>query len=54
MKLPDIIILSLSIVFLIIGIDQVITVGFAGAYWAIMLALILFFVFNLRRRKKTR
>jgi hypothetical protein len=51
MKLPDIIILSASIVFLIIGIDQIISIGFTSAYWAIMLALIFFFVFNLRRRK---
>jgi hypothetical protein len=52
MKLLDIILLSLAVVFLIIGIDQVTTIGFGNAYWAIMLALIFFFVFNLRRRKK--
>jgi hypothetical protein len=52
MRLPEVIILSLAVVFLIVGIDQIITVGFASAYWALMLALILFFVFNLRRRKK--
>jgi hypothetical protein len=52
MKLPDVIILSLAVVFIIIGIDQIITSGFGNAYWAIMLALILFFVYNLRRRKK--
>ncbi len=52
MKLPDIVLLSLAVVFLIIGIDQIITLGFAHAYWAIMLALILFFIYNLRRRKR--
>lgn len=51
MKLIDILIISASVVFLIIGIDQIITLGFAKAYWAVMLALILFFVFNLRRRR---
>ena len=51
MKLIDILILSTSVAFLIIGIDQIMKVGFTDAYWAIMLALILFFVFNLRRRK---
>jgi hypothetical protein len=51
MKVLDIVILSTAIVFLIIGIDQIMKVGFADAYWAIMLALVLFFVFNLRRRK---
>jgi hypothetical protein len=51
MKLLDIIILSLAVVFLIIGIDQIITLGFASAYWAMMAALVFFFVFNFRRRK---
>ena len=51
MKLPDILILSAAVVFLIIGIDQVMKVGFANGYWAMMLALIFFFVFNLRRGK---
>jgi hypothetical protein len=51
MKLADILILSIAIVFLIIGIDQVMKNGIADAYWAFMLALVLFFVFNLRRRK---
>ena len=53
MKLPDIILLSLAVVFLIIGIDQIITLGFGHAYWALMLAMILFFVFTLRKRKKS-
>ena len=52
MKLPDIILLSLAVVFLVIGIDQIVTLGFGHAYWAIMLALIFFFVYNLRRRKR--
>jgi predicted benzoate:H+ symporter BenE len=52
MKLPDIILLSLAVVFLIVGIDQIITLGLGNAYWAMMLALVFFFVYNLRRRKK--
>lgn len=52
MKLVDIILLSLAVVFLIIGIDQTIVLGFSKAYWAIMLALIFFFVYNLRKRKQ--
>ena len=51
MKIVDIIILSLSVVFLIIGIDQIIVLGFSHGYWAIMIALVLFFVYNLRKRK---
>jgi hypothetical protein len=52
MRLSDIILLSLAVVFLIVGIDQIIVLGFAKGYWAIMLSLILFFVYNLRKRKK--
>ncbi len=51
-KLIDIILLSLGVVFLIVGIDQIITLGFESGYWAIMLTLIFFFVYNLRKRKK--
>jgi hypothetical protein len=51
MKLADAILISLAVAFLIIGIHQIMTVGFGNAYWAIMLALILFFLVNLRRRK---
>jgi len=52
MKLPDVIFGALAVVFLVIGTHQVMTVGFGNAYWAVMLALVFFFLFNLRRRKK--
>ncbi len=52
MRLSDIVILSLSFVFAIIGIDQILTLGFGQGYWAIMLALVLFFVYTLRKAKK--
>jgi Flp pilus assembly protein protease CpaA len=51
MKIPDVIIISLTVAFFIIAIHQTMTAGFGNAYWAIMLALLFFFVFNLRRRK---
>jgi hypothetical protein len=51
-RLQNIILLSLAVVFLIIGIDQIITLGVGSAYWAIMLSLIFFFVYNLQGRKK--
>jgi hypothetical protein len=51
MKLLDVIILSLAVVFIIVGIHQVMTVGLGKAYWAIMLALIFFFIFGLRKKK---
>ncbi len=52
MKVIEVIFLSLAIAFSIIGIHQVMTVGFGNAYWAIMLALVFFFLFNLKRRKQ--
>lgn len=51
MKLVDILLLSAAVALLIIGIHQIMTVGFANAYWVIMLALIFFFILNFRRRK---
>lgn len=51
MKLPDVILISLAVAFIIIGIHQVVYVGFGQGYWAIMLALIFFFLYNLRKRK---
>lgn len=51
MKLLLVILLSLAVAFLIIGIHQIMTLGFAYGYWAIMLALIFFFIYTLKRRK---
>lgn len=51
MKLIDVLVLSLAVVFIIIGIHQVITIGFGQAYWAVMMALIMLFVFNYRKKK---
>ena len=51
MKLIDVLLLSLAVAFLIIGIDQIMTLGLGKAYWAIMLSLILYFAFNLRKKK---
>jgi len=51
MKLRDALLLSLAVGFMIIGIHQIMTVGFAKGYWAIMISLIAFFVFNLQKRK---
>jgi hypothetical protein len=50
-KLPDIIILSLAVGFLIIGIHQTMALGFGQAYWVLMLTLILFFWFTYRKGK---
>ena len=51
MKLPDVVFLSLAVAFIIIGIHQVMSVGFGNAYWALMLALVFFFLYNLKKRK---
>jgi len=51
MKLIDIIVLSLAVGFLIIGIHQIMTLGFGNGYWAVMLSLILYFVYNLRKKR---
>ena len=51
MKILEVVLLSLSIAFLIIGIHQTMRVGFSNGYWALMLALVFFFGFNLRKRK---
>lgn len=51
MKLPDVLILSVAVVFAVIGIHQTVVLGIDKAYWALMLSLILFFVYNLRKKK---
>ncbi|MCI0751140.1 MAG: hypothetical protein L0Y35_04825 [Flammeovirgaceae bacterium] len=51
MKLTDVLLLSLSVAFLIIGIHQMITVGIGHAYWIIMLSLLVFFLYNLRKKR---
>jgi hypothetical protein len=51
MKLIDILLLSLGAFFVIIGIYEIMTVGIGQAYWLIMLATIIFFVYSLRKKK---
>jgi hypothetical protein len=51
MKLIDVLVLSVAVVFAIVGIHQTMVLGFEKAYWALMLALILYFVYNLRKKK---
>ena len=51
MKLIDVIILSLAVVFVVIAIHQTMVAGFKESYWAVMLALLLFFAYNYRKRK---
>jgi hypothetical protein len=51
MKLFDVILLSLAAFFVIIAMYETMTVGIGQAYWLVMVALILFFAFNLRKRR---
>jgi hypothetical protein len=52
MKLTDVLLIGLTIMFLIIGIDQTVVLGFDKGYWAFMLALVPFFIFNYRKTKR--
>jgi hypothetical protein len=52
MKLFDTILLSLGVVFIIIGAYEVMSAGLGQAYTSIMLAMIMFFWFTYRKRSK--
>lgn len=60
MKLIDIVLLSLSAGFLIIGVHQLIvitnneniTAGFTQSYWVFMLSTSLFLLYQLRKKKQ--
>jgi hypothetical protein len=51
MKLADILLLSLAVVFIIIGIYETMTVGIGPAYWKLMVATGLLFFYTYRKRK---
>lgn len=51
MKLVDILLLSLAVVFIIIGAYEIMTVGIGPAYWKLMLAIGLFFFYTYRKKK---
>lgn len=50
MKLVDVLILSLAVVFIIIGIYEIMVSGIGGGYWSVMLAVLLFFYYNYRKQ----
>jgi hypothetical protein len=49
MKLIDVLLLSFSAAFFIMGLHQIMTVGFAQGYWAVMISTVLFFGLVYRR-----
>jgi hypothetical protein len=51
MKLVDTLLLSFSAAFIIIGAYEIMVVGLGRAYWAIMLSVILFFIYTYRKKK---
>ncbi len=51
MKLIDTLILSLAVVFVIIGIYETMTLGIGQSYWSVMLATMLFFYYTMRKKK---
>jgi hypothetical protein len=51
MKLVDVLLLSLAAAFVIIGIYELMAIGFGSAYWALMLSIVLFFIYRLRKKK---
>lgn len=51
MKLIDALLLSLAAAFIIIGIYEIMTVGVEYAYTYIMLSVVLFFYYTLRKKK---
>jgi hypothetical protein len=52
MKLFDMILLSLGVVFIIIGAYEVMAAGLTHAYGSLMLALLLFFWYTYRKKSK--
>jgi hypothetical protein len=49
MSLTSIILLSLSIVFLVIGVYEGVTLGIGHAYWSVMLSVAFFFIHVYRK-----
>lgn len=49
MSLVSVILLSLSIVFLIIGVYESFTFGIGQGYWSLMLGVALFFFYTYRK-----
>jgi hypothetical protein len=50
MKFIDVLLLSLMAVFVFIGLYETILFGIGTGYWALMLAIFLFFIYTYRKR----
>ena len=54
MRLTEILALSLAFVFLIIGVYEIMAIGPASGYWAVMLSIALFFYYRYKKPKNSR
>jgi hypothetical protein len=52
MKLIDTLLLALAVVFIIIGIYEIIQFGIGTGYWSVMVAILLFFYYHYRKGTK--
>ncbi|MBL7877406.1 MAG: hypothetical protein JNL53_17205 [Cyclobacteriaceae bacterium] len=50
MKLFDVLLLSLAAALVIIAIYEIMTVGIGQAYWLVMMAVMLFFLYTYRKK----
>jgi hypothetical protein len=50
-KLTDIVLLSLSVVFIVIGMYEIMANGPSNGYWAVMMAMVCFFGYYIRKNK---
>jgi len=51
MKLSNVLLFSLAVVFVIIGIYEMMALGVGNGYWAIMLSVVFFFLYLYRKNK---
>jgi hypothetical protein len=51
MKLSSVLLLSMAVVFIIIGIYEMMALGIGNGYWAVMLSIVFFFLYMYRKRK---
>ena len=51
MKLTNVLLLSASVGFFIIGVHQTMTLGLMHSYWIFMLSVVLLFAYQLKKRK---
>ena len=54
MKLFDTILFSSAILFMLIGLHQGMTVGYANSYWLFMLAISTLMWYQIRKKKQTK